>query len=148
MELKTIQKPVDVFLLPDGTYLPVADVMETMDVLVMADLDDMGNRSVLEEAVPSVPFAEKLVTEGFLRKHLRMGGHHRYVICNLEALNEYHEQLFRQVPVHDVVQTYNKLLDAVPDREKPASDTPLPEGSRKWYDRGNEAQEELWRHCT
>lgn len=24
MELKTIQKPVDVFLLPDGTYLPVA----------------------------------------------------------------------------------------------------------------------------
>lgn len=53
-----------------------------------------------------------------------------------------------QVPVHDAVQTYNKLLDAVPDREKPASDTPLPEGSRKWYDRGNEAQEELWRHCT
>lgn len=97
MELKTIQKPVDVFLLPDGTYLPVADVMETMDVLAMADLDDMGNRSVLDEAVPSIPFAETLVGKGLLHKQLRMGGHHRYVICNLEALNDYHEQLFQQV---------------------------------------------------
>ena len=69
MELKTIQKPVDVFLLPDGTYLPVAG----------------GIRS-------------------------------------------------------------NPCWQAW--REKPASDTPLPEGNRKWYDRGNEAQEELWRHCT